>query len=171
MVLIMEERLYLPNSTGCFVCGSDNPHGLRIKFYAFGDTVRVDLNFEERFNSYMNITHGGVLSAIMDEAMGWAAFIFSDSEKFLFTRELTVTYKRNVPTGVPLLLTTEFVGMRRGMMAATKGKITDMEGNLMTLAKGLFFPVTDAKMAETKTYLRFDENLKYHPKALKYCKL
>lgn len=167
----MEERLYLPYSTGCFVCGHDNPHGLRIQFYAVGETVRVDLRFDEHFNSYMNITHGGVLSAILDEAMGWAAFIFSDSDKFLFTRELSVTYKKNVPTRTPLLLSTEFVGMERGGLASTKGKITDMDGKIMTTAKGMFFPVLPEKMEETKTYLCFDDSLTYHPKAIKYCKL
>ena len=50
------------------------------------------------------LTHGGVLSSILDEAMGWSAFIFSDIETFLFTRELNVTYKRNAPIGEPLLL-------------------------------------------------------------------
>lgn len=171
MVLAMDEKLYLPYSTGCFVCGHDNPHGLRVHFYAMGNNVCVDLHFDEHFNSYMNITHGGVLSAILDEAMGWSAFLFSESEIFLFTRELSVTYKKNVPTRTSLLLSTEFVGMERGGMAATRGKITDIDGKILTTAKGLFFPVSPEKMAETKNYLQFENSLKYHPKALKYCKL
>ena len=101
----MSEKLYLPYSDGCFVCGHNNIHGLQVQFYVQDSSVKVDLNFAPHFNSFPHITHGGVLSSILDEAMGWSAFIFSDIETFLFTRELNVTYKRNAPIGEPLLLT------------------------------------------------------------------
>ncbi len=111
------------------------------------------------------------MSSILDEAMGWSAFIFSDIETFLFTRELSVTYKRNAPIGKPLLLTAEYVGAERGGMFSTKGKITDMDGKIITTSKGLFFPTSKEKMEDTIPHLSFLDELTYHPKALKYCKL
>ena len=167
----MSEKLYLPYSDGCFVCGHSNVHGLQVQFYVEDDSVRVDLNFARHFNSFPNITHGGILSSILDEAMGWSAFIFSDIETFLFTRELTVTYKRNAPIGEPLLLIAEFVGAERGGMFSTKGKIVDMDGKIITASKGLFFPTSKEKMMETVAHLSFLDELTYHPKAIKYCKL
>lgn len=166
----MSEKLYLPYSDGCFVCGHENPHGLQVQFYAEENTVRVDLNFKDHFKSFPHITHGGIQASILDEAMGWAAFLNSDIETFLFTRELTVTYKRNAPLGEPLLLITEFVGMERGGIYATKGKIVDMAGKVITIAKGLFFPISQEKMDETLSHLYFLDNVTYHPKAIKYCK-
>lgn len=167
----MSEKLYLPYSDGCFVCGHDNIHGLQVQFYVQDNTVRVDLNFASHFNSFPYITHGGILSSILDEAMGWAAFLFSDIETFLFTRELTVTYKRNAPIGEPLLLITEYVGAERGGMFTAKGKIVDMDGKIITASKGLFFPTSKEKMNETIPHLVFLDELEYHPKAVKYCKL
>lgn len=167
----MSEKLYLPYSDGCFVCGHSNVHGLQVQFYVEDNSVRVDLNFARHFNSFPNITHGGILSSILDEAMGWSAFIFSDIETFLFTRELTVTYKRNAPIGEPLLLIAEFVGAERGGMFSTKGKIVDMDGKIITASKGLFFPTSKDKMMETVAHLSFLDELTYHPKAIKYCKL
>lgn len=167
----MSEKLYLPYSDGCFVCGHSNVHGLQVQFYVEDNSVRVDLNFARHFNSFPNITHGGILSSILDEAMGWSAFIFSDIETFLFTRELTVTYKRNAPIGEPLLLIAEFVGAERGGMFSTKGKIVDMGGKIITASKGLFFPTSKEKMMETVAHLSFLDELTYHPKAIKYCKL
>lgn len=167
----MSEKLYLPYSDGCFVCGHSNIHGLQVQFYVQDNSVKVDLNFAPHFNSFPHITHGGVLSSILDEAMGWSAFIFSDIETFLFTRELNVTYKRNAPIGEPLLLTAEYVGAERGGMYSTKGKITDMDGKIITASKGLFFPTSKEKMAETIPHLSFLDELTYHPKAVKYCKL
>lgn len=166
----MDEKLYLPNSTGCFVCGKDNPHGLHVNFYAQGDKVHVDLTLEEWYNSYKNVAHGGVLSSVLDEAMGWAAFLFSDCTEFLFTRELTVTYKKNAPLNECVLITTEFDKNERGGMVLSRGKITDKDGKILTTAKGLFFPVSPEKMEETKSYLCFKDGVKYHPKALKYCR-
>ncbi len=167
----MSEKLYLPYSDGCFVCGHSNVHGLQVQFYVQDNSVRVDLNFARHFNSFPNITHGGILSSILDEAMGWSAFIFSDVETFLFTRELTVTYKRNAPIGEPLLLVAEYVGAERGGMFSTKGKIVDMDGKIITASKGLFFPTSKEKMMETVAHLSFLDELTYHPKAVKYCKL
>ena len=167
----MSEKLYLPYSDGCFVCGHSNVHGLQVQFYVQDNSVRVDLNFARHFNSFPNITHGGILSSILDEAMGWSAFIFSDVETFLFTRELTVTYKRNAPIGEPLLLVAEYVGAERGGMFSTKGKIVDMDGKIITASKGLFFPTLKEKMMETVAHLSFLDELTYHPKAVKYCKL
>lgn len=167
----MSEKLYLPYSDGCFVCGHSNVHGLQVQFYVEDNSVRVDLNFARHFNSFPNITHGGILSSILDEAMGWSAFIFSDIETFLFTRELTVTYKRNAPIDEPLLLIAGFVGAERGGMFSTKGKIVDMDGKIITASKGLFFPTSKEKMMETVAHLSFLDELTYHPKAIKYCKL
>ena len=167
----MSEKLNLPYSDGCFVCGHSNVHGLQVQFYVEDNSVRVDLNFARHFNSFPNITHGGILSSILDEAMGWSAFIFSDIETFLFTRELTVTYKRNAPIGEPLLLIAEFVGAERGGMFSTKGKIVDMDGKIITASKGLLFPTSKEKMMETVAHLSFLDELTYHPKAIKYCKL
>ena len=145
----MSEKLYLPYSDGCFVCGHNNIHGLQVQFYVQDSSVKVDLNFAPHFNSFPHITHGGVLSSILDEAMGWSAFIFSDIETFLFTRELNVTYKRNAPIGEPLLLTAEYVRAERGGMFCTKGKITDKDDKIITVSKGLFFPTSKEKMMET----------------------
>ncbi len=171
MGLNMKDILHLPNSDGCFVCGHENHYGLKVQFYVKDNTVRVDLNFADHFKSYPNITHGGIQASILDEAMGWSAFIFSEVETFLFTRELTLTYKRNAPLGEPLLLVTEYVGQEHGMLYTTKGKIVDMNGKVITLAKGKFFPIGKDKMAETITHLQFKDGYIYHPKAIEYCKI
>ncbi len=168
----MGEILHLPHSDGCFVCGHENNYGLKVQFYVKDNTVRVDLNFADHFKSYPHVTHGGIQASILDEAMGWAAFTFSNSETFFFTRELTLTYKRNAPLEQPLLLITEYTGVdSHGMLHLTKGKIVDMDGKVITIAKGMFYPITKEKMAEAITHLQFIDEYTYHPKAIKYCKV
>ena len=169
----MSKRLYLPYSTGCFICGHDNPHGLSIQFYTLEciSKVFVDIDIDTKYMSYLNTVHGGILSALLDEAMGWAAFIYSDSDRFLYTRSLEVTYKKPVQPNVKLLVSTEFVEMKRGL-ATSKGMITDVDQKeVYTLSKGVFFQTSQDKMEETKQYLIFNDDKEYHPKAIEYCRL
>ncbi len=169
----MSKKLHLPYSTGCFICGHDNPHGLSIEFYAIENTSKVfiDIDIDKRYISYLNTVHGGVLSALLDEAMGWAAFLYSDSSCFLYTRSLEVTFKKPVQPDIKLLVSTEFVEMKRGL-ATSKGMITDIDQkDVYTISKGIFFQTSQDKMDETKQYLIFDENKEYHPKVVECCKL
>jgi len=168
----MSKKLYLPNSTDCFVCGEDNTSGLGLHFYAKeGETkVFININIDEHFNSYKNIVHGGIISALLDESMGWAAFLFSDTKQFLFTRTLEITYRKNMPPLTDLLVTSEFVSMNRGL-AITKGVISGVNTKeIYATAKGLFCPTSQEKMNETLNYLKFKDNFEYHPKTILYCK-
>ena len=164
-----KNKVYLPYGQGCFVCGRDNPHGLKVDFYVKDNKVCVDLLFERSYQSYTDTTHGGILSSILDEAMGWAAYTFSDITSFLFTRDLDVSYKRNAPIGEMLYLSTEFVGIEKNMFYKATGKIVDGNGKLITTSKGIYVPTPDNVTQETKKLLRFIDGYTYHPKALKYC--
>lgn len=164
-----KNKVYLPYGEGCFVCGKDNPHGLKVDFYVKENQVCVDLLFENSYQSYKNTTHGGILSAILDETMGWAAYIFSDITSFLFTRDLHVTYKRNAPIGEKLYLSTEFVGIERNILYKTTGVIKDSEGKIITTAKGIYAPTPEGITKDTKHILKFVDGFNYHPKTLKYC--
>ena len=55
----------------CFGCGEENPHGLQMIFSTNGVRLRSELVIEERFRGWSNLIHGGVLSTILDETMGW----------------------------------------------------------------------------------------------------
>ena len=52
-----------------------------------------------------------------------------------------------------------------------KVRLYDMDGKIITASKGLFFPTSKEKMMETVAHLSFLDELTYHPKAVKYCKL
>jgi acyl-coenzyme A thioesterase PaaI-like protein len=55
---------------GCFVCSPSNPRGLRVRFEPASDgSVRGRFDCERFFEGYPHIIHGGVLTALLDEAM------------------------------------------------------------------------------------------------------
>jgi acyl-coenzyme A thioesterase PaaI-like protein len=60
-----------PNSRMCFVCGIDNPIGLHLAFYT-DDEGRCIAHFRPKpaHQGYPGQLHGGVISSLLDEAMG-----------------------------------------------------------------------------------------------------
>jgi acyl-coenzyme A thioesterase PaaI-like protein len=62
---IMEKQ---PNSRMCFVCGIDNPIGLKLKFYTDGEE-RCIARFQPKpeYQGYPGQLHGGIISSLLDE--------------------------------------------------------------------------------------------------------
>ena len=53
---------------GCFVCGDKNPIGLNVAFYSDDERVVADYTAGRQFEGYKDVLHGGILSALLDEA-------------------------------------------------------------------------------------------------------
>ena len=90
-------------SKNCLVCGVDNEFGLKTHFYETenSELIAVFTPLPEH-QSYPNVTHGGISAAILDEVIGRAIMMTTDSSTFGVTVELTVRYKKPVPLGVEL---------------------------------------------------------------------
>lgn len=59
----------------CFGCGRLNPDGLGMKFEPREDGVSTaEVTISPRFQSWAGVVHGGIVSLLIDEAVGWAAW-------------------------------------------------------------------------------------------------
>jgi len=66
-------RAIEPPNDRCFVCGSRNPQGLRLCFVPDGDhAVTAVWRTNEVWEGYRGVIHGGIVSAVLDEAMSKA---------------------------------------------------------------------------------------------------
>jgi acyl-coenzyme A thioesterase PaaI-like protein len=148
------DREYLPHSAGCFLCGDENTCGARTRFFVQGDTVRTRLILPRHLNGYRDIAHGGVLSGLLDETMGWAATVFSQKHPFYVTAELTIKFLLPVPVKEEI----EIIGR----LVKDGGRIAYCQGELLyngtecLRAKGKFLPLSDEATAEVMSYLKFD---------------
>ena len=81
----------------CFVCGEENPDGLNLKVvYDGADGVRTEFLAEERYRGWSDYLHGGVLTLIFDEMLGWLSrYLGHDA----MTARLEVRYRKPVPLG------------------------------------------------------------------------
>jgi uncharacterized protein (TIGR00369 family) len=100
----MAEMHKQPNSRMCFLCGMQNPVGLKLLFYedrAAGQ-VRVAFNVPEEYQGYPGIVHGGIVAAVLDETAGRAVLLEGSDDDLMATLKMTVRFRHPTPTGVRL---------------------------------------------------------------------
>jgi uncharacterized protein (TIGR00369 family) len=93
-----------PTSRYCFVCGRDNPFGLKMGWTNHPEEglIRGTVTVPEHFNGYPGIVHGGVVAAILDETAGRAIMLEGGPDDLRVTLRLEVTYRRPTPTDTEL---------------------------------------------------------------------
>ncbi|MDE6420162.1 MAG: PaaI family thioesterase [Lachnospiraceae bacterium] len=87
------------NSKMCFICGMDNPIGLRAQFYNMEDgSVMTPFVFRKEHQSFPERVHGGLAATMIDE-LGLRAMWAKDQseESFGVTMSLSVKYRKPVP--------------------------------------------------------------------------
>ena len=155
-------RYYLPHSTDCFICGESNQFGVDVRFFVEDNFVKADLFIPKKFCGFKGVVHGGIVSALLDECMGWSACVFGTKDTLCFTRNLNVKFKKNTPSETELVLETFYLGSKRVIHEAG-GYIKDRDGNIYAEGFGQFISIPAEMMAQTMNYLRLEEGLTYHP--------
>jgi acyl-coenzyme A thioesterase PaaI-like protein len=59
----------------CFGCSPDNHDGLKMEFFEDGDEIVSEWEPSFKFHGYLNVIHGGIQSALMDEIACWVVLI------------------------------------------------------------------------------------------------
>jgi uncharacterized protein (TIGR00369 family) len=149
-----DDREFLPNSSGCFLCGDENVHGVRTAFFVEDGAVKARLSLPPHVNGYKGVAHGGVVAALLDETMGWSATVFGAKHPMYVTAELTVKYLAPIPVGEPVEIVARLVE-DAGRVAYAEGEVT-CGGRVRARASGKFMPMSDAATAEVMPYLKFD---------------
>ena len=123
-----------PNSSFCFVCGLDNPVGLRLEFYETGpDEVTATYLPGKNYEGYPGVLHGGIVGAILDEVGGRVVMI-GDHTQFMMTAKMDVKYRRPTPTGQPLKVVGRLL-KRRGRLALAHAEIVLADGTVTAEAE------------------------------------
>ena len=91
----------LRDNERCYVCGKKNPAGLGVDFEIDRDarTIRARFTPSSSHQGYVGIVHGGILSALLDEAMAKLAYSLGIPA---VTAEMTVKFKSPASPGEEL---------------------------------------------------------------------
>lgn len=145
----------LPNSSWCFVCGEDNHAGLQTRFFVEGDAVKTVLTPQMYHCGYKNVVHGGVVAAVLDETMGWAAA--RAIGLMCYTGELTVRYIRHVPADRNSVVSAVAVKAGR-RMAVIQATLQGEDGEIYAHAEGKFLPMSAEETLVVDAMLLYNEN-------------
>lgn len=109
----------------CFVCGPDNPVGLKARFRMDGDVCRAEFTPGEHHRGYDTLTHGGIIFSLLDDVM--ANWLWLQGH-MSFTARAEVRYRAHLPIGVPVRL--------EGRCLKRKGRLARMEGRVIRADSG-----------------------------------
>jgi uncharacterized protein (TIGR00369 family) len=91
----------------CFGCSASHPHGLRLRFRHTETGVVSLCTVPAEFCSFDGMVHGGIITALLDEAAAWA--LMARHGRLGVTRELTSRFLKPVPTGTTVQLEARIV--------------------------------------------------------------
>lgn len=84
----------------CFVCSEGHPHGLGLSFHHTTEGVVCFCSIPASYCGFDGMVHGGIISAVMDEAAAYA--LFTRYGKLGVTREMTTRFLKPVLTDTEL---------------------------------------------------------------------
>lgn len=137
-------------SDECIVCGIKNPLSLNADFYETEDNLIVAITCgKDHHQSYPNRMHGGVISALLDEAMGRVIQIKSP-QIWAVTTELNVKYHKPVPLNEDIICVCKIV-KDSTRMYESEGFIEDKHGTLLARATAKYFKQPIENIANSST--------------------
>jgi len=140
----------------CFVCGLQNPVGLKLAFYEDPEAGQVQTEFTipEDYQGYPGVAHGGIVATILDEVSGRAVLLHGSDENLMATLRITVRYRRPTPTETPLIAVGRVERMG-GMGAQVTGEIRLPDGTVTAECESTLANVPEefrAQWEEEKPY-------------------
>jgi uncharacterized protein (TIGR00369 family) len=121
----------------CFVCGLQNPQGLKFKFNynKTTDEVTSDISFADHFQGWAGVVHGGLVSTVLDEIMVKT----TEARGFIcVTAEICIKFKNPARINTPYQCSGKILDIKRKLVF-TESKMVDTENNLIARAEAKFF--------------------------------
>lgn len=122
------------NSKMCFICGMDNPIGLKAQFYNMEDeSVMTRFMFKEEHQSFPMRVHGGLIATMQDELGLRAIWAKKSEDIFGVTMDINVKFRKPAPYN-EILIGKGIVTKMTNMFAQIETKIFDLKGNVISNA-------------------------------------
>jgi uncharacterized protein (TIGR00369 family) len=130
-----ENRTSTLSARSCFVCGPDNPRGLRLAFQTNESSeMTAEWIPEPEMEGYQGIVHGGIVSTVLDEAM---AKVVDATGAEALTAELRVRFRRQVSSGIPVRVR-GWIESRNKRMINAEAALTGTDGVELAHAWAVF---------------------------------
>jgi uncharacterized protein (TIGR00369 family) len=142
----------------CFGCSPINTSGLHMRFFTNGEALFSWVSVPDHLCGWKDFAHGGVITTILDEIMGWSAIYLLKS--IVMTKSITIDFLKPVPAGCRLRAEARLVERPHEREVVVEGLLFSGEQTLCAKARGTFaiFPPGTAERLgildeATKAYL------------------
>lgn len=140
----------------CFACGPDNPIGMHVHFEraegAEGVVARVSLGPE--YQGWRGIAHGGIVMALLDEAMAHAAGYAGHRG---VTANVSVRFRKPVPLERPIEVRGRVTWQRRNVLGVD-ASVLGGDGTVLAHAEGSFVSLGRLDAADDRRNPSFSES-------------
>ena len=99
----------------CFACGAENPIGLHLRFEQVEEKFVAKKTLAREFQGYSNVAHGGIVTTLLDEAMG--NFVQTKFHQMALTGRIEVRYHYPTPVEQELTISAWQEAQRRNIVA------------------------------------------------------
>ena len=143
----------LPETYGegrSFVMGDNSKDRLTVRYFVREKDNRffAKIFFGSATQGPPGFAHGGSIAAVLDEAMGFAAWIAGQT---VVAAKITINYKKMLP--LKTIATIEaWVDSIKGRRVITKSKIYDDNGTIFSKAEGLYINIPKERFGDVLSY-------------------
>jgi len=138
--------LKLPHTKSCFVCGLDNPIGLKLDLETDGRIVLARFVPAPEHVGFRQTEHGGLITAVLDEAMVWAIGV--RTKRFAYCAELRARFVRPVPPNEEFVVLAELIANRRDKLFEAKAELRNSRDEAHATATGKYLPMRGELISE-----------------------
>jgi uncharacterized protein (TIGR00369 family) len=139
-----DTRYVQMQKNNCFVCGMNNPDGMRLKFILDEErqTFVCRFRLSKRYTGPPGHCHGGIIASILDDAMGKVNKL---RHVVALTKEMTVQYLKPVPLHKALRVEGRELQVE-GRQHINTAEIVNEKGEVLARSKGIFIAIDPEKM-------------------------
>ena len=131
----------------CFACGTLNANGLHLDLHVERGRSWVELTYEERFQGWDGIAHGGIIATILDEVMAWALV---GEDDWGVTARLSIDFKQPVNVG-QRIRAEGWITRSRRRIVDTEARVTDAtSGDVLATATGVYMAADETRKQELR---------------------
>jgi acyl-coenzyme A thioesterase PaaI-like protein len=120
----------------CFGCSPVNPSGLHMRFHTDGEALYSWLSVPSHFCGWSNFVHGGVITTILDEVMGWSAIYLLKT--LTLTKSITVDFLKPIYINDELRAEGRISRRDNDREVLMEGLLYNSKGKLCSKAFGTF---------------------------------
>lgn len=136
------------NSKMCIICGIETEAGVKASFYEMEDNSVIALfSFKDIHQSYPQRTHGGMISAMLDETIGRAIWVF-EPNTWGVTANLQIKFRKPVPYNTPLKAIGNITENKSRLFKGV-GRIETISGELLAEAEATYVKLPLSKISDT----------------------